>query len=219
MAFDDRQIDAGQAVYTRRTLSVYDFVVLSISNRLIWQCPTKKILEHYRKNVSANHLDVGVGTGFFLDRCEFPDSQPRIVLMDLNKNSLDFASRRIARYRPETILQNVLEPISLAREKFDSVGINYLLHCLPGSIEAKSIVLDHLKCCMNRGAKLFGSTILQDGVPRSWLANRLMRTYNRRGIFSNQQDSLDGLIQALQQRFCEVSVNVEGCVAIFSGRV
>jgi hypothetical protein len=56
-------VTAGQAVYTNRALDLYDFVVLGLSNSLIWKCSTKRLLEHYNENVSGEHLDVGVGTG------------------------------------------------------------------------------------------------------------------------------------------------------------
>ena len=39
-------------------------------------------------------------------------------------------TRRIARYEPKTVRRNVLEPIVLDTGKFDSIGINYLLHCI-----------------------------------------------------------------------------------------
>ena len=105
------------------------------------------------------------------------------------------------------------------RPGFDSVGINYLLHCVPGPIESKAVALDHLKILMNPNAVLFGSTLLQGGVTRNWLATRLMDTYNTKGIFSNRYDDLDGLKRALSQRLREVSVEVVGCAALFSGRV
>jgi ubiquinone/menaquinone biosynthesis C-methylase UbiE len=91
---------------------------------------------------------------------------PRVALMDLNLNALDFAARRIAHYNPETYVRNVLEPIPFDAMKFDSVGINYLLHCLPGSMDSKSTAFDHLKTVMNPGAVTFGATLLQDGVTR-----------------------------------------------------
>jgi 2-polyprenyl-3-methyl-5-hydroxy-6-metoxy-1,4-benzoquinol methylase len=212
------QVEAGQAVYSKRTLAVYDFVVLGISNRFIWKCPTRRLEGHYNQHVTANHLDVGVGTAYFLDRCKFPSPTPRIALMDLNPNTLDFASKRIARYRPHTYRRNVLEPISIDGERFDSIGINYLLHCIPGSIELKAIAIDHLKALLNPNGVLFGSTLLQGGVARSWLAKRLMAVYNKKGIFANEQDDLDGLTSALKQRLRDVSVEVIGCAAIFSGR-
>jgi len=213
------EVEAGQAIYTKRTLNAYDFVVHGISNRFLWKCPTLRLEQLYNDHVSANHLDVGVGTGYFLDRCRFPSVTPRIALMDLNPETLQFASRRIARYRPETYRRNVLEPIALEGARFDSVGMSYLLHCVPGSIEAKTVAFDHLKALMNPGAVLFGATLLQGGVTRNWGARRLMEIYNRKGVFANREDDLDGLQRALARRFADVSVEVVGCAALFVGRV
>lgn len=218
MTITEEQVAAGQAVYTRRALRAYDFVVLGVSNRFIWKCPTERIVEHYNRHVTTNHADVGVGTGYFLDKCRFPSPSPRIALIDLNQNTLDFASQRIARYRPETYRRSVLEPICIDAPKFDSVALNYLLHCLPGSIASKSAALDHVKTLMNPKAVLFGSTLLQGGVHRNRLAKRLMEVYNKNGIFSNQADDLDRLTEELFERFTDVSVEVVGCAALFSGR-
>jgi 2-polyprenyl-3-methyl-5-hydroxy-6-metoxy-1,4-benzoquinol methylase len=218
MGITPEQVEAGQAVYTKRTLAIYDFVVLGVSNRFVWKCPTRRIEEHYNTHLTANHLDVGVGTGYFLDRCRFPSHAPRVALMDLNADTLDFASRRIARYKPETYRRNVLQPVSLDTARFDSVGINYLLHCLPGTIESKAAVFDHLKALMKPDAVLFGSTLLQGGVTRNWFAGRLMEAYNRKGVFSNRNDGLEGLKRELGRRFKDVSVEVVGCAALFSGR-
>jgi 2-polyprenyl-3-methyl-5-hydroxy-6-metoxy-1,4-benzoquinol methylase len=181
MSVTPEQVDAGQSIYNQRTLAVYDFIVLGVSNHLIWQCPTQRLVAHYNKCVSANHLDVGIGIGYFLDHCQFPSPTPRIALMDLNSNTLDFAARRIARYHPEIYRRNVLDPIALDGGKFDSISINYLLHCIPGSIESKAIAFDQLQAVMNPNAVLFGSTLLQGGVSRNWLAQRLMDTYNKKG--------------------------------------
>jgi 2-polyprenyl-3-methyl-5-hydroxy-6-metoxy-1,4-benzoquinol methylase len=219
MSATQEQVIAGQAVYTKRTLRAYDFVVLGVSNWLIWKCPTSRLLEHYNKYVTANHVDVGVGTGYFLDHCRYPSARPRVALMDLNQDTLDFASLRIARYRPETYRRNVLEPIVTDAPKFDSVGINYLLHCLPGAMESKAVVFDHVRELMRPDAVLFGSTLLWGGVARNWAAKGLMDLYNKNGIFTNRQDDLVGLRKELERRFRRVSVEVVGCVALFSGRV
>ena len=72
---------------------------------------------------------------------------------------------------------------------------------------------------MNPNAVIFGSTLLQAGVQRNWFAKRLMEIYNQKGIFSNQQDSLEGLVRSLNQQFREVSVEVVGCVALFSAHL
>lgn len=219
MDITNEQLEAGHAIYTKQILPLYDLMVHGISNRLAWKCPTKRLLKHYNQMVTANHLDVGVGTGYFLDRCKFPSQTPRVALMDLNSNTLEFTSRRIARYNPKTYCRNILDPINLNVEKFDSVGINYVLHCVPGNLKTKSVALDYLKALMNPNAVLFGSTILQGGVSINWLAKRLMASYNKKGIFSNQHDNLEDLKSALNQRFKDISVEVIGCVALFSGRV
>lgn len=213
------QVAAGQAIYTKRTLGLYDFIVLGVSNPLVWRCPTSRLLAHYNRNVSGHHLDVGVGTGYFLDRCRFPCAAPRVALMDLNETALDYAAKRIARYAPQTHLRNVLEPITIIGEKFDSIGLNYLLHCLPGDVQSKAVVLDNLKALMAPGGVLFGATIVQGGVRPNWAARRLMAFYNRKGVFSNEKDDAEGWRRALEQRFSSVSFELVGCVALFSARV
>ncbi|HET6375620.1 MAG TPA: class I SAM-dependent methyltransferase [Methylocella sp.] len=218
MSFTPEQIAAGHAVYTKGMLRIYDFLVLGLSNSLIWHCPSKRLLAHYNRHVSANHLDAGPGTGFFLDRCQFPSLAPRVALLDLNQNALAFSAQRIERYRPEIYIRNVLEPITLDAPKFDSIGMSYLLHCLPGAIGAKSVAFDHLKSLMAPGAVIFGATLLQGGVERSFAARRLMGFYNRKGIFSNSQDTLEGLRSALERRFKDTVLEVAGCAALFSGR-
>ena len=97
MTFTPEEIAAGQAIYTPKLLSIYDLLVLGLSNRFIWKCPTPRQLAHYDRHVSANHLDVGVGTGYFLDRCLFPVTAPRVALMDINAQ---FARLRRAPHRP-----------------------------------------------------------------------------------------------------------------------
>jgi len=219
MEVTSAQVEAGQAVYTKRTLAAYDLVVLGVSNHWIWKCPTARLLAHYNQYVTANHLDVRDGSGYFLDRCTFPTDAPRVALMDFNEHALEYAARRIARLEPEIYRHNMLEPIALLADKFDSIAMNYLLHCLPGTIESKSVVFDHLRGLLNSGGVLFGATLLQGGVRRSWTARRLMAAYSRRGIFSNTNDNLDGLTRALRNRFANVTIDIVGCAALFAGRI
>ena len=105
--------DAGAAIYTRQILSIYDVAVVGFSNQFVWCCPANVMVDFYSANISANHLDVGVGTGYYLDKCRFPTATPRIDLLDLNPNSLNVTAQRLQRYAPTTHLANVLEPLSL----------------------------------------------------------------------------------------------------------
>lgn len=56
----------GAAAYTRTSLAVYDLFVLGFSNSFAWKCPSRVILEFNNRHVSDRHLDVGIGTGYFL---------------------------------------------------------------------------------------------------------------------------------------------------------
>ncbi|MEM8793619.1 MAG: class I SAM-dependent methyltransferase [Pseudomonadota bacterium] len=209
-------VSAGQAVYTPLTLLFYDLVVLGVSNHLLWRCPTRHLRAHYQRHIGARHLDIGVGTGYFLDKADWPDL-PRITLMDLNPHSLAAAAKRIHRYGPAVKIANCLEPFPL-EPGFDSIGFSYLLHCVPGRLPSKAAVFDNAARVLAPGGVVFGSTILQGDAPRSGPAQALMDFYNRKGIFSNAGDTRADLAHALESRFEEVELRMEGAVALFAAR-
>ncbi len=209
-------VQAGQAVYSKLVLSIYDLYVLGLSNSFIWKCPTYKLLDMYDLHVSDNHLDVGVGSGYYLDKCRFSSRKPRVAILDLNQNSLDVASKRIARYLPQVYRRNVLEYIDLGPSgHFDSIGINYLLHCLPGSMNDKSVIFDNLSHHLSDGGVIFGSTLLYDEEKLGVIPKKLMDIYNKKGIFCNKNDTLDALKDNLEKRFSKSYIDVIGCAALF----
>lgn len=211
------QIDAGQAIYSPAVLRNYDWMVLGLSNRLLWRCPTAELRRLYDRNVSDRHLDIGVGTGYFLDKARWPVPKPAITLLDLNPNCLAAASRRIRRFAPQTIRANILEPLP-PLEPFRSAGLCYLLHCVPGTMPEKAAAFDHISALLAPGARLFGATIVQGSLPRSGLAQAFMDLYNRKGLFSNAGDTIEDLDAALRQRFRDVRVESRGTVVLFEAR-
>ena len=206
---------AGQAIYNRITLATYDVAVLSLSCRLVWRCPKAEMLANYNRNVGRRHLEVGVGTAFFLDKCRFPDPRPRVTLVDLNPTVLRVAAGRISRYQPRAIRANALEPLPVPAGTYDSVAMNFLLHCLPGSWQVKGAALTGAATALCPGGRLFGSTILAEGVRTTPPARALMRLYNSRGIFHNADDDLTGLREQLASHFAHHRLTVRGCVALF----
>ena len=210
----DKATLAGQAVYSKNVLSLYDLWVLGFSNHYLWQCPTKLIAEQFSQHVSTNHLDVGVGSGYYLKRC-LTDIDRRLALVDLNENSLAKASSEIARFKPKCYQRNVFEPLTLDGENFDTISINYLLHCLPGNMTEKGKVFENLKAVLNDGGVVFGSTILGKHVEKNFFADKLMNLYNSKGIFTNLADDISGLDTVLHQHFSQVKIRVVGCVALF----
>ncbi|MCP3945146.1 MAG: class I SAM-dependent methyltransferase [Desulfobacteraceae bacterium] len=211
-------IKAGQAVYSRLFLSFYDFLILGIFCRFIWKCPSHFIVENYNQHISLNHLDVGVGTGYNLDKCEFPTQTPRLGLLDLNQNCLDVTGHRLKRYSPEVFCSDVFEPFDTGREKFDSIALNGLFHCIPGTMKEKGIVFDNAKQVLNPGGVVFGCTILNKDVKKGWAAKFMMKTTNDNKAFSNLEDGLDELKEELSNRFETVKINMMGCMALFSAK-
>ena len=114
---------AGQAVYTSEFLArVYDPLVVRYTNRFLWRCPSTRLVKMYDEHVTDRHLDVGPGTGYYLDRCRFPSQAPALTLLDPNPNVLAAASARVKRYAPSVVAANVLEPIAVEGEQFDSIA-------------------------------------------------------------------------------------------------
>ena len=205
----------GYTVYNKALLSIYDLMVLGYLCRFMWKCRSRHLLELYNQRVTSNHLDVGPGTGYFLDHCRFPTNRPRIALIDLNTNSLSVTKKRLLRYAPVTYCKDALEPINIDAEPFDSVAVNGLLHCLPGTIRTKSVVFDHLKPLLSPGGVVFGCTILNKGVKKSIPAQLTMNWLNFIKVFTNLQDDLEDLRTELSLRFQDNDVRVIGCMALF----
>jgi ubiquinone/menaquinone biosynthesis C-methylase UbiE len=210
-------VERAQRVYTPLVLHAYDLVVLGFSNRFAWRCRSATMLERYDRHVGRRHLDLGVGTGWYLERCTWPVEQPEITLLDLNENSLALAARRLRRYAPQTVRANVLDPLPLGDARFESAAANYVLHCLPGRIESKAATLaENVRPYLEPGGVLFGSTILGRGVPHTRIGRRLMHVYNRKGIFSNAGDDERGLQRGLASKLKNVEIEVVGAVALFA---
>lgn len=208
----------GYEHYSPLVLGIYDWWVHWMNNRFFWHCPTSRLILHYQRHVTANHLEIGPGTGYLLDRCGLPGGEPRLVLCDMNAHCLAKAGRRLARYHPALLRRDALSPIEDFGECFDSAGMNYVLHCLPGDMVTKREVFAHIAACLNPGGVCFGSTLLSIGVPMSPQGRLQSWLLNLAGSFCNREDSLSGLDAALRSEFADVQIEVHGCVALFSGR-
>lgn len=208
---------AGQAVYTPLVLQLYNLIVLTLSNRFAWRCPTKIQLKNYNDNITDCHLDVGVGSGYYLNHCIFPTKKPTLTLIDSNKNCLRYCHRLLVRYKP-SIIQADLYDLPPLIQSFDSIGLNYVLHCLPGNLQTKSTVIQQLLPLLSENGVLFGATILNTGENPNFMARKLLNIYNKKGIFSNQFDDVASLKEMLNLYFKEVKINTVGMVAIFSAK-
>ncbi|HDG9776768.1 TPA: class I SAM-dependent methyltransferase [Raoultella planticola] len=212
----DRKTHDGAKVYTPLTLKLYDWWVLSVSNRFAWRCETDKyLLPHFLKNLGSCHLDIGVGSGYYLTN--IPEACS-LTLMDLNENSLMTAASRAGDTRElHTVRHDVFEPFpGELKEKFDSVSLFYLLHCLPGTMQDKASVIQHAAEALTENGILSGATILTGRVKHNAFGHKLLKIYNQKGIFSNQNDSAEALHTILSASFHNVSISVVNTVGLFS---
>ena len=209
---------SGEALLTRSFLSIYDWFALEFHCRLVWRCAAANIVEFYNQHISGNHLDIGVGTGYFLDKCRFPVNNPRLALADINYDGLAIAQKRLKRYQPSVYRRNVLEPVHLDGQRFDSIGLCHVLHCLQGTMETKEIVFEHILPLLNPGGIVFGTTFLYRGIKRSLLATGTFWLANRLRFMCNKQDSPEELARSLKKYFTESHIELCGCEALFWAR-
>lgn len=204
----------GIAVYSPLILSIYDLWVLKITNKFAWKCHVNKILKFTEENVSSTHLDIGVGTGYYFHQGHFPKLKT-LALMDLNSNSLQFCQKRLKKYTPQLFKCDVYKPQPHIGEKFSSVSMNFLFHCLPGTLKEKAVLFDNLKDFANIECVWFGTSILSTPVNHNLFGKLLLKIYNHKGIFSNINDSYEDLKSELESRFENVEIQIVGCVALF----
>ena len=217
-------------VYTTLTLRLYDFFVLNVTNSFAWRCPTHTtLLPFYQKHTKgySAHLEIGVGTGYYPAAATSSGALSKtqlIVLCDINPNTLAYAKSRIARagYKGsiETLEHDAFHPLSPnVHGKYDSIGMYYLFHCLPGSFPQKGTdVFTNIAPALAPHGVVHGATVLGTSAGHNWFGSRLIGFYNKNGIFGNTGDTEEGLRQALGNAFEEWEVTVVGVVALFEAR-
>jgi SAM-dependent methyltransferase len=207
--------EKGRAIYTPLFLLIYDFWVLGIVNTFAWGCSTTRyLLPQFRANVRKNHLDIGVGTGYYLDRGQIPHTT-RLTLVDTEQVALDTAQRRSRRSDANLVIADILQPFSL-KEKFDSVSMYYLFHCIPSTMREKCSVFSHIKYNMTADGVIHGANVLGKGVAQdNWLGKRIRRFCLNHGVFHNREDNAYEFEDALRRNFKTVETWVVGTVFVW----
>jgi SAM-dependent methyltransferase len=204
----------GQREYSPFFLKVYDPLVLGLFTRVLWRCPTPLLVERYRRHIRPRHLDVGPGTGYFLERAGLPAGS-LVTILDPNVHVLDHASRRLEHLDITAVEADVLKPLPLDAT-FDSAALHGVIHCLPGPLSHKAAAVANVAAVLAPSGVLFGATLLGSSGPHTWLARKMLDANNRRGTFDNLGDTEEGLREILGTSFEHVELETVGSMAIFA---
>lgn len=203
----------GQADYSPGFLRIYDGLVLGLFARFVWRMSTSDHVRLYREQIRPNHLDVGPGTGYFLEHAGLPDGS-RVTIVDPNPNVLRHVRRRLERLDVTAVEADVLKPLPTPGP-FASAALSGVIHCLPGPMERKAIAVEHVARVLAPDGVFFGLTILGQSAEHTRLGRRLLATVNKRGTFDNLDDTEAGLRAILERSFREVDLRTDRATATF----
>ena len=205
---------AGQKDYSSALLNLYDPLVLGPIARFVWRCPTSGLLERYRRHIRPNHLDVGPGTGYFLEHSGLPAGSA-VTILDPNLNVLRHVSRRLRQFDVTAIEADVLKPLPVAGP-YDSAALHLVIHCLPGPMSQKAAAVANVAAVLAPTGVLFGASVIGSSGRHNWAARRFLAAFNKQGGFDNLNDTESGLREILEASFDHVDLETIGSIALFA---
>ena len=207
--------DPPKPTYTWSWLVHYEIWVLLIVNTFAWGCSTARyLLPLFRDNVGRKHLELGVGTGYYLVNGNIPAST-RLTLVDKDPRALNTAVERMKRQDVTTFVADILDPLPVD-DKFDSISMYYIIDSLRASVQEKCNLLGRLRHHLAADGVLHGATILGKGVRDDNSFARFIRNgCTKKGIFRNQDDNAFDFEKVLRDNFKMVETRVVGTVFLF----
>jgi SAM-dependent methyltransferase len=203
----------GQADYNEILLRLYDPLVLGPISRYVWRFPIEEYRAFYPEHIRPNHLDVGPGTGYFLEHAGLPE-RSRVTILDPNPTVLRHVERRLRHLDVTAVEADVLKPLPISGP-FDSAAMSMVLHCLPGPMERKAQAIENVARVLAPGGVFFGASVLGTSAPHTRLGRAFLWAFNRRGAFGNLDDTEAGLRDILERSFANVDLKTVRGVAVF----
>ena len=135
--------------------------------------------------------------------------------MDINNETLNFTKEKL-QYKYNTISKinhNIFED-KYELNNLNSVGLNYVLHCVPGKLENK---MDNLiNNLSNNNIKYFGATVVNNKHLQTNLSKFELYFLNKYKIFNNKNDDFYNLINYFKLNKIDYKYKIIGNVIIFS---
>ena len=127
--------------------------------------------------------------------------------------------------QPDQYPSSLFSPLTPLHGKFQSVGANFLFHCLHGSSLYDKIhafrncaSLIHPKEGVFFGSTILGKEMLEDETNAGETAMRVLRDFNTVGVFGNMGDSLQDLEDIFLDMFEDVDVSRIGYCGVWTAR-
>lgn len=115
---------------------MYDFILILAGFGKKFR---KKIVNSVRINQHDQILDVGCGTGVFLELLKKQYPTVSITGIDPDKQALEIARKRLAKYQDFKLLNGFAESLPFENESFDIVFSTLAFHHMPTEIKEKAI--------------------------------------------------------------------------------
>lgn len=202
-----------------KNLDYYDLFVNKINCKYVWQCSEKNIYNLYANNIQKNHIEIGPGTGYYLK--PYISNLNTLELIDINSNILRYANMRLNHpdLKKKIININLFKRNNSLKitNKVTSIGVNCVLHCVPGPIE---INIDNLINNLKKENEqnkiiIFGSSVINDSE-KNILQDFELGLLNYFRIFNNKQDNEEKLINYFKQKKLEYKTTKVGSIILFS---
>ena len=206
-------------------LNIYDLLVNKINCKYVWKCDQRYIIDNYEKNIKNNHLEIGPGTGYFLKNIKNiknikttkTTQNINLALLDINDDTLKFSAKNLQNSfnNIKCFNTNIFEkkPVTIL-PKINSVGINYVLHCVPGNLE------DNIQSLINNigqsNINYFGASVVSNKELSTFVAKIELYFLNKFGIFNNKNDNYLNLVKYFEKNNIKYEIKIKGNVVIFN---
>ena len=136
--------------------------------------------------------------------------------MDINNETLNFTKEKLKnKYNTISKINHNIFEDKYELNNLNSVGLNYVLHCVPGKLENK---MDNLinNLSSNNNIKYFGATVVNNKHLQTNLSKLELYFLNKYKIFNNKNDDFYNLINYFKLNKIDYKYKIIGNVFIFS---
>jgi len=165
------------------------------------------------RNLSANHLEIPVGTGTLLELvlrwravCRRPIG--RVVAVDYAETMVAAAQRKFARWPGVTVARGDVADLPYATNEFDSINIANGFHCFPDPDGA----LREIHRVLKTGGTVATNVLLYPRGPQPlrWIARRIDEWGRRKGLLVSPFELDDIRTRFVNSGFTIVREDIRG---------